>query len=198
MSQPSSDEASDELSDEQLSNAVRVGAIDCGTNSIRLLVADLDPATGALTDLVRRMQIVRLGHGVDRTGAIAPEAMERTLVATREYAAQCRELGATTVRFVATSASRDARNAAEFIAGVQAAFDEHWVSRSRPRSCRVTRRRPCRSAVPRVTWSLPAFRAPTSWSTSAVDRRSSSAAPPPSRPHARSTSAVSGSPSGTS
>ncbi|MCU1535861.1 MAG: Ppx/GppA phosphatase [Humibacillus sp.] len=105
---------------------VRVGAIDCGTNSIRLLVADVDPATRALADVQRRMEIVRLGHGVDRTGSIAPESMERTLAMTREYAATCRQLGAETVRFVATSASRDASNAAEFIDGVRAAFTAHF------------------------------------------------------------------------
>jgi exopolyphosphatase/guanosine-5'-triphosphate,3'-diphosphate pyrophosphatase len=105
---------------------IRVGAIDCGTNSIRLLVADIDPQTGSLVDLQRRMEIVRLGHGVDRTGEIAPESMERTLRVTREYAVTCRELGAERVRFVATSASRDARNAAEFIDGVRAAFHEDF------------------------------------------------------------------------
>src|SRR3954466_2773807 len=110
--------------------AIRVGAIDCGTNSIRLLVAD--PGTGALTDVVRRMEIVRLGHGVDRTGVIAPESMERTLAVTREYAASCRELGAVHVRFVATSASRDARNASDFIEGVRAAFVEHFGSEVSP------------------------------------------------------------------
>ena len=104
---------------------VRVGAVDCGTNSIRLLVADVDPATGALEDVLRRMEIVRLGHGVDRTGVIAPESMDRTLRVTREYAAQCHELGAERIRFVATSASRDARNAGEFIEGVRGAFREH-------------------------------------------------------------------------
>ncbi len=107
-------------------STIRVGAIDCGTNSIRLLVADIDPATRSLVDLHRRMEIVRLGHGVDRTGSIAPESMERTLRVTREYAVTCRELGAERVRFVATSASRDASNAAEFIAGVRTAFQEHF------------------------------------------------------------------------
>ena len=111
---------------------VRVGAIDCGTNSIRLLVADVDPGTGALTDVLRRMEIVRLGHGVDRTGVIAPESMERTLAVTREYAAACRDLGASRVRFVATSASRDARNASEFIEGVRTAFTEHFGSEVSP------------------------------------------------------------------
>ena len=107
-------------------DAVRVGAIDCGTNSIRLLVADVDPSTGGLVDVRRRMEIVRLGHDVDRTGVIAPESMERTLAVTREYAAACRELGAVSVRFVATSASRDAQNSADFIAGVRSAFEEHY------------------------------------------------------------------------
>ncbi|MFD7669122.1 exopolyphosphatase [Streptomyces sp. NPDC059788] len=96
----------------------RVAAIDCGTNSIRLLVADLDPATGELKDLDRRMQIVRLGQGVDRTGRLAPEALERTFAACREYAAVIRELGAEAVRFVATSASRDAENRDAFVRGV--------------------------------------------------------------------------------
>jgi exopolyphosphatase/guanosine-5'-triphosphate,3'-diphosphate pyrophosphatase len=99
----------------------RVGAVDCGTNSIRLLVADVGQ-TGSLTDVVRRMEVVRLGAGVDRTGAIDPGAMTRTLAMARQYAGQCRELGAETVRFVATSASRDASNAAEFVAGVREAF----------------------------------------------------------------------------
>ena len=74
------------------------------------------------------MEIVRLGQGIDRTGVIAPEAMERTLAATRAYAAQCRELGVDRVRFVATSASRDARNAADFVAGVREAFGDLGVA----------------------------------------------------------------------
>ncbi|MFE2185155.1 exopolyphosphatase [Streptomyces sp. NPDC059455] len=96
----------------------RVAAVDCGTNSIRLLVADADPATGELIELDRRMKIVRLGQGVDRTGRLAPEALERTFAACREYAEVVRELGAERVRFVATSASRDAENRAEFVRGV--------------------------------------------------------------------------------
>ena len=62
---------------------VRVAAIDCGTNSIRLLVADVDPAAGTLVDLDRRMEIVRLGEGVDATGRLAPESMARTFDAVR-------------------------------------------------------------------------------------------------------------------
>ncbi|GAA0470664.1 Ppx/GppA phosphatase family protein [Streptomyces olivaceiscleroticus] len=96
----------------------RVAAIDCGTNSIRLLVADLDPETGELKDLDRRMKIVRLGQGVDRTGRLAPEALERTFAACREYAAVIEELGAERLRFVATSASRDAENRDDFVRGV--------------------------------------------------------------------------------
>ena len=99
----------------------RVGAIDCGTNSIRLLIADIDDA-GPLVDVVRRTEVVRLGYGVDRTGVIDPVAMERTLAQTREYAVQCREHAVDRVRFVATSASRDASNAGEFVAGVEKAF----------------------------------------------------------------------------
>jgi exopolyphosphatase / guanosine-5'-triphosphate,3'-diphosphate pyrophosphatase len=90
----------------------RVAAIDCGTNSVRLLVADIDD--GVPTDVVRRMEIVRLGRGVDRTGRLAPESIEATRVALAEYAAQIRGLGASRTRMVATSATRDAANADEF------------------------------------------------------------------------------------
>ncbi|UXX94977.1 Ppx/GppA family phosphatase [Streptomyces sp. AD2-2] len=96
----------------------RVAAVDCGTNSIRLLVADVDPATGHLVDLDRRMTIVRLGQGVDKTGRLAPEALERTFAACRDYAAVIKELGAERLRFVATSASRDASNRDDFVRGV--------------------------------------------------------------------------------
>jgi exopolyphosphatase/guanosine-5'-triphosphate,3'-diphosphate pyrophosphatase len=99
----------------------RVAAIDCGTNSIRLLVADVD-AAGNLTELDRRMEVVRLGQGVDRTGELAPEALARTLAATRQYAAAIEAAGAQRVRFVATSATRDARNRDEFFDGVRAAL----------------------------------------------------------------------------
>ncbi|RST12837.1 Ppx/GppA family phosphatase [Streptomyces sp. WAC05374] len=97
----------------------RVAAIDCGTNSIRLLVADVDPVSGEVTDLDRRMTIVRLGQGVDRTGRLAPEALERTFAACREYAAVIKEYGAERLRFVATSASRDAENRDDFVRGVK-------------------------------------------------------------------------------
>jgi exopolyphosphatase/guanosine-5'-triphosphate,3'-diphosphate pyrophosphatase len=97
----------------------RVGAVDCGTNSIRLLVADVDTASGALVDLHREMRVVRLGQDVDRTGRLAPEALRRTFAATRDYADRCAELGVERVRFVATSASRDAENREDFVAGVR-------------------------------------------------------------------------------
>ncbi|TGB14138.1 Ppx/GppA phosphatase family protein [Streptomyces sp. MZ04] len=96
----------------------RVAAIDCGTNSIRLLVADADPATGELFDLDRRMTIVRLGQGVDKTGRLAPEALDRTFAACREYAEAIKSHGADRLRFVATSASRDAENRDDFVRGV--------------------------------------------------------------------------------
>ncbi|HEY7361807.1 MAG TPA: Ppx/GppA phosphatase family protein [Streptosporangiaceae bacterium] len=99
--------------------AARVAAIDCGTNSLRLLVADVDPAAGTLTDVDRRMEIVRLGQGVDATGRLAPAALARTLRALRSYAEIVAAAGASAVRMVATSATRDAANAADFVAGVR-------------------------------------------------------------------------------
>ncbi|HEX4431768.1 MAG TPA: exopolyphosphatase, partial [Frankiaceae bacterium] len=96
----------------------RVAGLDCGTNSLRLLVADLQP-DGTLRDVVRDMQVVRLGEGVDRTGELSPAALERTFNVLREYAEQCRDLGAQRVRMVATSATRDARNRDEFTRGVR-------------------------------------------------------------------------------
>ncbi|GGG16658.1 hypothetical protein GCM10007304_33490 [Rhodococcoides trifolii] len=88
---------------------MKVAAIDCGTNSIRLLVADI--VDGKLTDLAREMTIVRLGQGVDATGAFASEAIERTRLALEKYVAQILDLGGVdAVRMVATSATRDASN----------------------------------------------------------------------------------------
>jgi exopolyphosphatase/guanosine-5'-triphosphate,3'-diphosphate pyrophosphatase len=97
----------------------RVAAVDCGTNSIRLLVADVDPVAGTLVDVDRRMEIVRLGQGVDATGRISPDAMERTLATAKFYAALVEQYGATAVRFVATSATRDASNQDDFADGVR-------------------------------------------------------------------------------
>ena len=95
---------------------MRVGAVDCGTNSIRLLVADVDGRDKV--DVHREMRVVRLGQGVDRTGELAPEAIERTRLALVDYAATCRGLGVQRFRMVATSATRDARNREDFRAMV--------------------------------------------------------------------------------
>jgi exopolyphosphatase/guanosine-5'-triphosphate,3'-diphosphate pyrophosphatase len=100
----------------------RVAAVDCGTNSIRLLVADIDPASAVLAEVDRRMEIVRLGEGVDRTGRFAPAALERTFAACRRYAEIIEDAQAERVRFVATSASRDVMNRDDFVAGVHAAI----------------------------------------------------------------------------
>jgi exopolyphosphatase / guanosine-5'-triphosphate,3'-diphosphate pyrophosphatase len=97
----------------------RVAAIDCGTNSLRLLIADVDVAGHQLSDVERRMEIVRLGQGVDATGMLAPEALERTLRALADYARDIRDAGVSAVRMVATSATRDAGNAADFSSGVK-------------------------------------------------------------------------------
>jgi exopolyphosphatase/guanosine-5'-triphosphate,3'-diphosphate pyrophosphatase len=96
----------------------RVAAIDCGTNSLRLLIADVDPRAGRLDDVDRRMEIVRLGQGVDATGRLAPEALSRTFRVLEDYAGTIQRASAGLVRMVATSATRDAENAAEFVAGV--------------------------------------------------------------------------------
>ena len=97
---------------------MRVGAIDCGTNSIRLLVADVDGTH--LDEVVREMTVVRLGEGVDRSGAFSEAALERTFAACDVYAATLREVGVARLRFVATSASRDVSNRAAFVDGVRA------------------------------------------------------------------------------
>ncbi len=102
--------------------ARRVAVVDCGTNSLRLLIADVDPGRAELTDVARRMEIVRLGQGVDRTGRLAPEALARTIVMLCDYADMIAASGARAVRMVATSATRDADNAAEFVRQVKEAL----------------------------------------------------------------------------
>ncbi|WP_323137945.1 Ppx/GppA phosphatase family protein [Nocardia sp. alder85J] len=91
----------------------RVAAVDCGTNSIRLLIADVG-RDGRLIDLHREMRIVRLGKGVDATGELNPEAIERTRAALHDYVDRMRDAGVGRVRMVATSATRDARNREDF------------------------------------------------------------------------------------
>ena len=90
-----------------------VAAIDCGTNTIKLLIGDLPEVTA------RETRIVRLGQGVDATGRLADEALERALAALDEYAGLIERHGATRIRFCATSATRDAANAAVFTQGVR-------------------------------------------------------------------------------
>ena len=101
----------------------RVAAIDCGTNSIRLLIADVVDggsiaglAGGRLRDVHREMRIVRLGQGVDATGQFAPDALARTKAALTDYAELLRRHGVSKVRMVATSATRDAANRDVFFA----------------------------------------------------------------------------------
>ena len=133
----------------------RVAAIDCGTNSIRLLIADIrstaaDPervpgvsdatrrCANPLADVRREMRIVRLGEGVDRTGRLSEAALGRTMTALREYAGMIAEAGPAAVRMVATSATRDAANAPEFtgrvsdILGIEpeviSGAEEAWLS----------------------------------------------------------------------
>ncbi len=96
---------------------MRVAAIDCGTNSIRLLIADIDG--GNFREITRQMEVVRLGQGVDKTGAFHPDAIARTLAAVDLYAAEIAKRGVEKIRFCATSATRDATNRALFIDGVK-------------------------------------------------------------------------------
>jgi len=97
---------------------VKVAGIDCGTNSIRLLIASIEPGK-PLVDIERTMEVVRLGQGVDKTGRFADEALDRTFAAAERYADLCREHGVETIRFVATSATRDAQNRDTFMAGIE-------------------------------------------------------------------------------
>lgn len=100
---------------------MRVGAIDCGTNSIRLLIAEVQESNGqpVLKDLERQMRIVRLGEGVDATGRFAEAALERTFAAARQYAELLASYGVDRLRFGATSATRDAENRNVFISGIE-------------------------------------------------------------------------------
>jgi len=98
-------------------DVMRVAAIDCGTNSIRLLIADIDGAH--FREIHREMEIVRLGQGVDKTGEFHPEAIIRTLAAVDKFAIEIAKRGVEKIRFCATSATRDATNRDLFIDGVR-------------------------------------------------------------------------------
>ena len=97
----------------------RVAAVDCGTNTIKLLVADLEPLTGEQVEHVRETRMVRLGQDVDRTGRLADEALARVFGAVEEYARLIELHRVDVVRFCATSAARDAANADVFAEGVR-------------------------------------------------------------------------------
>ena len=96
---------------------MRVGVIDCGTNSIRLLIADIEGNN--FREVTRQMQVVRLGQGVDETNQFHPDALERTFAAVDLYAAELTRRGVEKIRFCATSATRDATNRNIFIDGVK-------------------------------------------------------------------------------
>ncbi|WP_288292451.1 Ppx/GppA phosphatase family protein [uncultured Varibaculum sp.] len=96
-----------------------VAGIDCGTNSIRLIIADRQASGEPLNVRTREMRIVRLGEGIDKTGQFAPAALERCFAAVDEYAQIISKYGADKIRFVATSASRDAGNRDEFFTGIK-------------------------------------------------------------------------------
>jgi exopolyphosphatase/guanosine-5'-triphosphate,3'-diphosphate pyrophosphatase len=97
--------------------SMRVAAIDCGTNSIRLLIADIEGSS--FREVVRDMEIVRLGQGVDQTGQFHPDAIARTLSAVDKFAAEIAKRGVEKIRFCATSATRDATNRHLFVDGVR-------------------------------------------------------------------------------
>ena len=97
----------------------RVAAFDCGTNSLRLLVADIDVDAGTSTDLVREMRIVRLGQGVDRTRRLADASLHRVFGAVEEFMGMVLEHDVKHIRFCATSAARDAENSEEFLSGIR-------------------------------------------------------------------------------
>jgi exopolyphosphatase/guanosine-5'-triphosphate,3'-diphosphate pyrophosphatase len=96
---------------------MRVGVVDCGTNSIRLLIADIEG--NSFREVTRQMQVVRLGQGVDETNQFHPDALERTFAAVDLYAAEIARRGVEKIRFCATSATRDATNRSIFIDGVK-------------------------------------------------------------------------------
>lgn len=106
--------------------AVRVGAVDCGTNSIRLLVAEGVPGEAGLTDVTREMRIIRLGEGVDATGRLSDGALSRCRTALTDYTATMAELGVQSVRMVATSATRDARNKDDFFGMTAEVLGRHF------------------------------------------------------------------------
>ena len=101
---------------------MRIAVVDIGTNSTRLLVADVDPQAGTLTELDRRSTVTRLGVGVDRTGRLSDEGMARVFAALDVYAEAIDELGAEQRIAVLTSATRDAENGPQFTERVSTGY----------------------------------------------------------------------------
>jgi exopolyphosphatase / guanosine-5'-triphosphate,3'-diphosphate pyrophosphatase len=101
---------------------VRVAIVDIGTNTTRLLIADIDPASGAIAELVRHSQVTRLGHGVDASGSLADDAMARVFATLDRYREQIDALGVQANLAVLTSAVRDAANGADFAQRVRDRF----------------------------------------------------------------------------
>ncbi len=114
-----------------------VAAVDCGTNSVRLLICR--QRDGRVSEVDRRLHITRLGQGVDATGAFHPDALARTLDAMADFGTQLNSLGVTRRRVVATSAARDAANSAEFFDGVRARLgvDAEIILVRKRRGCRT-------------------------------------------------------------
>ena len=117
---------------------MRVAAIDCGTNSVRLLVADLNPGTGAQVDVDRRLRIVRLGEGVDAAGRLAPRAVDRLLAVCDDYAAVIGRWKVTRGRACATSAARDVDDLGGLAEAMQARLGVGVEVISGPAEARLT------------------------------------------------------------
>ena len=110
--------------------SVRVAVVDIGTNSTRLLLADVDPSDGSIAELARRSRVTRLGHGVDASGRLDDESVERTWQVLEDYRGEIEESGCEANLAVLTSAVRDASNGPEFAQRVrdELSFDAKVLS----------------------------------------------------------------------
>jgi len=148
---------------------MKVAAIDCGTNSTRLLIAEASAVGGGFTILDRRMRITRLGQGVNASKLLAPEAIERTLAVLREYREAMDDHGVEKVRIAATSASRDAANREDFFVPAKEIIGVEPELLSGDEEARLSFHGATSDSTRR--------RGRSSWSTSAEDRRNSSPGP---------------------